>query len=263
MTRTRPSLSSIANPPELPLLNGPVNVNFPVLGSNVSADSIAPFASLHPPATRTRPSLRRVAVCPSRGIVIEPVAVIELRAGSKIDAAAEVGRCPPQPPPTSRTRPSASRVAVPCRGAGEPVEGPRNEQADSAVANTAMATPTFTSPKHRWRKLPLKIVVPPTPGKLRAGFLNHARAEQDHAIVAGHRVPCFQAHVPIGHRHHTRHGRRLRLAPHLPRRADERVISAGRRQRDRQLEGDGRGRLDRRPVRRRSHSPRKPVMSPQ
>lgn len=88
---------------------------------------------------------------------------------------------------------------MPCRGAGDAAEDPTKEHPDSAVANTGNATQSFTSPRQRWRKLPLKIVVPPTPGKLRAGFLIHARAEQDHANVAGRRVLCFQAHVPIGH----------------------------------------------------------------
>jgi hypothetical protein len=53
----------------------PVGLNFPVLGSNNSAEeSWSPFGAT-PPAMRTRPSERRVAVCRERATVIGPVGV--------------------------------------------------------------------------------------------------------------------------------------------------------------------------------------------
>jgi hypothetical protein len=53
----------------------PLGMNCPVLGSQISAvlssgESIPPVA---PPTTRTRPSLRSVAVWDTRGSIVEPV----------------------------------------------------------------------------------------------------------------------------------------------------------------------------------------------
>jgi hypothetical protein len=55
----------------------PVELKVPVLGSYSSAEESGWSASPvdRPPATRTRPSARRVAVCPSRPTVIDPVGV--------------------------------------------------------------------------------------------------------------------------------------------------------------------------------------------
>ena len=65
--------------------------------------------------TRTRPSASKVAVCPSRAVVIEPVGLNVPVLGSYSSAEARKTGDPVASescPPAMRTRPSASSVAV-------------------------------------------------------------------------------------------------------------------------------------------------------
>jgi hypothetical protein len=92
-------------------------VKVPVEGSKISALARAelPLAPVGKPLViKTRPSLSRVAVWLTRGVVISPVALKVPEEGSKISALAraEFSSAPAGKPPVIRTRPSASKVGV-------------------------------------------------------------------------------------------------------------------------------------------------------
>ena len=89
----------VAIPPELVLLIEPVGVNLPVAGSYNSADvrSVGvPLVAFAPPAIRTWPSPRSVAVWDSRGTVIVPAEVNLSVFGSYSSADAVAGVWSPE-----------------------------------------------------------------------------------------------------------------------------------------------------------------------
>src|SRR5579871_6714739 len=82
----------------------PAGVKAPDAGSYNSASATGPFA-LEPPAIKTLPSGRSVAVAFARSFVMVPVGVKERVLGSNSSAVA-------RPPPAIKTFPLLSTVAV-------------------------------------------------------------------------------------------------------------------------------------------------------
>src|SRR5262249_4194195 len=91
----------------------PVAVQVPVAGlySSALASGVQQPGGLEPPTTRTSPLGSRVALCPTRAMVIEPVTLHVPVLGSYTSALAMGPQDAPLPPAT-RTRPSGSSVAV-------------------------------------------------------------------------------------------------------------------------------------------------------
>src|SRR3954447_9776408 len=106
----------------------PAAVHFPVAGSYSSVEARIASGASSAPATRTLPSVSRVAVCSNRGDVMVPVAVQRPVFGlySSDSAIAPLGSPtdgqpfvagPGHLPPATRTRPLGSSVAV-CHARG-------------------------------------------------------------------------------------------------------------------------------------------------
>jgi hypothetical protein len=115
---TRPSTSTVAVAPARAWSIEPVAVNSPVDGSYSSADaviSVVPRRMAWLPAIRTHPSGKRVAVCPNRGVVMEPVAAnLPVRGSySSAEATALRGRLALTTPRAIDPRGFSSRAWIP------------------------------------------------------------------------------------------------------------------------------------------------------
>ncbi|QES10362.1 hypothetical protein DEJ44_35200 [Streptomyces venezuelae] len=164
--RTRPSSKRTAGCPKRASVIGRTGIQVPATGSYASADRRVRWESAErtaaPPATRTRPSGRRVAEWEKRASRSRPVPVQVSVAGSYTShesrpvAGAGPGGSPM--PPATRTRPSASRVVecsrrpVPRAPAEDHVLAAGSKSAVTSVGSRRPSSPPArsTRPSGSW-----------------------------------------------------------------------------------------------------------------